>query len=210
MPAPPIRFTKSLEVGIYVVSEYQHLSLANNLPSYVAKLEWRASDHLTIFQNLYYGPDQKAESLKYWRTFSDSTIEWRKADWRVALSYDVGTEAMAEIKNDPRSTWMGAALFTQLHVAGPWSVGVRPEFYWDPQGRMTQHKQLLWAHTTTLEYKKHLGAYSLTARLEHRYDHSTGSQAGFFENGFRTPATQRRASDQHLAILGFIVAFDSI
>lgn len=46
-------FTKSLEVGIYVVSEYQHLSLANNLPSYVAKLEWRASDHLTIFQNLY-------------------------------------------------------------------------------------------------------------------------------------------------------------
>jgi hypothetical protein len=62
--------------------------------------------------------------------FSDSTVEWRVPTWRVALSYGVGTEEVADTAGTPRAMWMGGALFTQLHLVGPWSVALRPEFYW--------------------------------------------------------------------------------
>jgi hypothetical protein len=62
--------------------------------------------------------------------FSDSTVEWRVPSWRVALSYDVGTEEVADTAGTPRAMWMGGALFTQLHLVGPWSVAIRPEIYW--------------------------------------------------------------------------------
>jgi hypothetical protein len=62
--------------------------------------------------------------------FSDSTVEWRVPTWRVALSYGVGTEEVADTAGTPRAMWMGGALFTQLHLVGPWSVAIRPEFYW--------------------------------------------------------------------------------
>jgi len=99
--------TKAFELGFYVVNEYRHLSHANDLPSYVGKMEWRAAPNVTVYENLYYGPDQQAVSLKYWRSFSDSTVEWRTPDWRIALSYDIGTEQVADSMS--RATWMGAA-----------------------------------------------------------------------------------------------------
>ena len=201
--------SKSLELGLYVVNEYRHLAHNNDLPSYVGKMEWRAGDHVTLYENVYYGPDQQSTSLKFWRAFSDSTIEWRTPEWRAALSYDFGTEQMVEAPGAPRATWMGAALFTQLHLTGPWNVAVRPEFYWDPQGRMTEHEQLLWANTSTLEYKRHVGRQLIIVRLEHRYDHSTGSQGGFFTDGLTSSGTPRLTSGQHLAILGLIWAYDS-
>src|SRR5688500_3145817 len=37
----------------------------------------------------------------YWRSFSDSTIEWRTPDWRIALFYDVGTEKVADGTGGP-------------------------------------------------------------------------------------------------------------
>lgn len=200
--------TKSLELGLYVVTEYLHLSHANDLPSYISKMEWRATDHVTLYQSVYYGPDQQATAMQYWRTFADSTVEWRTPDWRVALSYDIGTEKIADA-GGARATWMGAALFTQRHLAGPWRVAVRPEFYWDPQGRMTEREQLIWANTTTLEYRRHLGGQLVIVRLEHRYDRSTGSQGGFFRGGSLSTDAPGPAGSQHLAILGVIWAFDS-
>jgi hypothetical protein len=201
--------TQSLELGLYVVNEYRHLAHANDLPSYLSKMEWRASDHVTLYQNLYYGPDQSSTSIRFWRSFSDSTIEWRTPDWRMALSYDVGTEKVADGPDGPRALWMGAALFTQRHLIGPWSVAVRPEFYWDPQGRMSERDQLIWANTTTVEFKKHVGQQLIIVRLEHRYDRSTGSQGGFFIDGPSSAGVPRLTAGQHQAILGLILAFDS-
>lgn len=74
---------------------------------------------------------------------------------------------------------------------------------------MTDHEQLLWANTTTLEFKKHVGQQLVIVRLEHRYDRSTGPQGGFFRDGFSSPGVQRLTADQHLAILGLVLAFDS-
>jgi hypothetical protein len=96
-----------------------------------------------------------------------------------------------------------------LHLIGPWSVAIRPEFYWDPQRRMSHNEQLLWANTSTLEYKKHFGQQLAIIRLEYRYDHSTGSQGGFFHEGSTALGTPRLVSSQHLTILGVILSFDS-
>jgi len=46
--------------------------------------------------------------------------------------------------------WMGSALFSQYHLAGPWSIAVRPEVFRDRNGRMTQFQQMIWANTPTL------------------------------------------------------------
>lgn len=74
---------------------------------------------------------------------------------------------------------------------------------------MTQNQQLLWANTTTLEYKKHVGQQLAIVRLEYRYDHSSGSQGGFFRNGSSIEGITTLVSSQHLIILGLILAFDS-
>ena len=102
-----------------------------------------------------------------------------------------------------------SCFFTQRHLIGPWSVAVWPEIFWDPQGRMTEGDQLLWANTTTLEYKKHLGQQLVIVRLEHRYDRSIGSHSGFFTDGLSNAGLPKLAGSQHQAILGLILAFDS-
>ena len=200
--------TKSFELGFFVVNEYQYLSHANDLPSYAAKMEWRAAPHITFYQNLYYGPDQQASSIKFWRAFSDSTVEWRVPDWRVALSYDVGTEEIADRRGTRGRCYDGRCPLHPMAPRGPMERRDSTEFYWDPQGRMTQNEQLLWANTTTLEYKKHIGQQLAIVRLEYRYDH-TGAQGGFFHNGSSADGMPKLVSGQHLMILGLILAFDS-
>jgi hypothetical protein len=200
--------TESMEVGFFVVNEYHYLAHANDQPSYAASFEWRATRHLTAYQNLYYGADQRATSLRFWRAFSDSTLEWRSDDLTLALSYDVGTERIADQEGAPRAFWMGSALFTQYHLTGPWSVAVRPEFFWDRNGRMTQFQQMIWANTTTLEYRKHQGAHAAIVRLEHRYDESRGKEGGFFVNGLGPDGLPRLTPGQHVIWLSVIWAFD--
>lgn len=147
--------------------------------------------------------------MKYWRLFSDSTVEWKGQDMPVALSYDIGTEQMADQPCSPRTFWMSSALFTEEHITGPWSVAVRPEFYWDRNGRMTQFERFIWANTTTLEYRRHFwGIQQAIMRIEHRYVRSTGDEGGFFRNGEIVPGAVGLARDQHLLLLSLIWAFD--
>lgn len=198
----------AMELSLFVINEYNYLAHANNLPGYAAVMEWRASKHLTAYQNLYYGPDQQLTDVKYWRLFSDSTLEWRELDWTVALSFDVGTERMAEQPDSPRTFWMGSALFTQWNLTGPWSVAVRPELFWDRNGRVTGFEQFIWANTSTLEYRRHFGPHLGILRLEHRYDRSTGQEGGFFKNGLTAAGQPQLTPGQHLIWLSAIWALD--
>ena len=74
---------------------------------------------------------------------------------------------------------------------------------------MSERDQLIWANTTTVEFKKHVGQQLIIVRLEHRYDRSTGSQGGFFIDGPSSAGVPRLTAGQHQAILGLILAFDS-
>lgn len=88
-------------------------------------------------------------------------------------------------------------------------MAVRPEFYWDRNGRMTGGEQFIQAITTTVEYRLPVGMHSLIARLEHRYDESGGPGGGFFKGGELAPGVMGLVSEQHLLFFSLIWAFDS-
>jgi hypothetical protein len=201
--------TPNVDVGLHVLNGFQYLSHPNTMPSYAAELDWRLTKRTTLYQDFYYGPDQSDTDLKFWRAFSDSTLQWRGESLTLALSYDVGTEKSSTDPGNPRQFWMASAVYTRWELGGPWAVALRPEVFWDRNGLMTHAQQLLWAMTSTLDYKQHLGPQLAIVRLEYRYDRSTGLEGGFFKNGEFAPGAPRLVRDQHVIWLGLMWTFDS-
>ncbi len=199
---------EQVSLGFFVVNGYSYLSHPNDQPSYGTQIVWKPAPRLTFTENLYYGPDQSETALKFWRFFSDSILEWKGDQVTLAFAYDVGTENAAERPGHPRTFWTAAAFYAHWHVSGPWSVAVRPEFYWDRNGRITGSEQLLKAVTSTLEYRLSSAWRSAVIRLEHRYDESTGVDGGFFKRGEISPGVIGLTREQHLVLLSVITAFD--
>ena len=199
----------ALTATAFVISHYYHLAHPNDQPSYGGQLVWQYSPRVKMTQTLYGGPDQKSTSFQFWRFYSDSNVEWKSDDVTVALTYDIGTEGIANRPGDPRAFVMASALFTQWRFATPWAVAVRPEFYWDRNGRWTGSEQFVKAVTTTLDYKAGIGPTNALLRLEHRFDESTGVNGGFFKRGDVAPGTPGLTAAQHLLFLSLIWSFDS-
>jgi putative OmpL-like beta-barrel porin-2 len=198
-----------LTLSAFAINGYTYLSHPNDRPSYGTQAAWKPADRWTVTQNLYYGPDQAGTDLRFWRLFSDSIVEWKHQSLTLAAAYDIGTEEAAEQAGHPRTFWMGGAVYAHWNVSGPWSLAVRPEFYWDRNGRITGSEQFIKAITTTAEYRLRAGMQSLIARLEHRYDESRGRDGGFFKGGELAPGVIGLAPEQHLLLLSLIWAFDS-
>ena len=95
----------------------------------------------------------------------------------------------------------------QWHVSGPWSVAVRPEFYWDPDGRLTGARQLVRAVTTTLEHRSSVFFGETILRLEYRFDESTGSQGGFYKEIDSAPGSLGLTPTQQLLIFSAVWTF---
>jgi hypothetical protein len=203
----PVR--DDLQLTLYAINGYYHLSHPNNSPSYGLQAAWKPTSRVSVTQNLYYGPDQASSSLRFWRLFSDTIMEWKQDALTVAVAYDVGTERLDSTPGDPRMFWMGGSLFTRWNVSGPWSVAVRPEFYWDRNGRLTGNEQFVKAVTSTVEYRLPLAQTTSLFRLEYRFDESTGAQGGFFKRGDVSPGVPGLTASQHLLMLSIILAFDS-
>lgn len=174
-----------VSVSFYVLTDYDYLAFSGKQPKYGSQFKWNLTSHWTLTQNVFLGPEQDNTAMRYWRGFSDTLLNWRADDLMVNLAYDVGTEKRAV--GGLQSLWMGSAIWTRWHIAGPWSVALRPEVYWDPDGEMTGSKQLIAAITTTAEYKLPLGPSNALLRLEFRHDSSTGPQGGFFNPARNDP-----------------------
>lgn len=195
---------ETLALGLFMLNGYNYLTDTNNQFSYGFQSKWKAFPDLTFIQNLYYGPDQDNTDIQFWRFLSDSILEWESEPFLVAASYDVGTEKQADQHGNPRFVWMAAAVWTRWHIHGPWSLAVRPELYWDQNGLITGAEQLIQAITTTVEYKMpHMFSLTPVAKLEYRYDESTGSDGGFFKG-----EKNLLVSDQQQLILALTWAFD--
>lgn len=93
--------------AVFVVNEYFHLQNSNNLPSYGAQVAYKPSGPWTFKETVYYGPDQSNTSLKFWRSFSDSIVEWKMSDdVTLAGEYQIGTQKNATAPGNPGSfTW---------------------------------------------------------------------------------------------------------
>ncbi len=201
--------TDRLQVNLYAINGYNHLSQPNNQFSYGTQVAYQLAGGWTVTENLYYGPDQSNTSLQFWRFFSDSIIEWKRDRLTLALAYDIGTENAAELPGHPRTFWTAAAFYAHWKVGGPWSVGLRPEFYWDRNGRISGSEQLLKALTSTLEYRWTDTTHNAVIRLEHRYDESSGMGGGFFKGSELSPGVIGLTREQHLILMSLVLAFES-
>ncbi|MBH0190736.1 MAG: outer membrane beta-barrel protein [Nitrospira sp.] len=198
-----------LTVTGFVINRYYHLAYTVAQPSYGGKWSYALTPRLTAMQTLYWGPDQTDASLEYWRLYGNHILEWKADEVTIATSYDIGTENIANRPGSPRTFVMGGNLVLKWHVAGPWSVAVRPEFYWDRNGRWTGAEQFVKAVTSTVEYKLLYRWSTAVARLEYRYDESTGAGGGFFKNGESSFGVPKLAAGQHLLLFGLLLTFDS-
>jgi hypothetical protein len=198
----------SLQIGLYVLNGYNYLSRANDHPSYGTQVQWRPTARLTVTENVYYGPDQSNTAIEFWRFFSDSIIEWKGGPLTLAAAYDIGTENAAEHPAHSRTFWTGGALYAHWNVSAPWSVALRPEFYWDRTGRISGSEQLLKALTATLAYKWTPSWLTALWQLEYRYDESTGQNGGFFARGERAPGLPSLTREQHLLLCSVVWWFD--
>ncbi len=200
---------ETLTITAFIVNSYYHLAHPNDLPSYGGRWTWKATPRFTLTQTLYGGPDQTQTSLEFWRLYGNHILEWKGDDVTVAASFDIGTESIVGQSGNPRTFVMGGNMVVRWHVTGPWSVALRPEFYWDRNGRWTGAEQFVKAITSTIEYKFPYKWTNTIVRVEHRYDESTGVGGGFFKNGEIRPGVNGLAPGQHLLLLGVLLTFDS-
>jgi hypothetical protein len=198
-----------LTVTAFVINRYYHLAYTVGQPSYGGKWSYALAPRVTAMQTLYWGPDQTDASLEFWRLYGNHILEWKGDEVTIAASYDIGTESIANQPGSPRTFVMGGNMVVKWHVTGPWSVAVRPEFYWDRNGRWTGAEQFVKAVTSTVEYTLPYQWTRAMVRMEHRYDESTGVGGGFFRNGENRFGVPRLAAGQHLLLIGLLLTFDS-
>ena len=201
-------FSKKLTGTFYVINGYWHLAHANNVPSFGGQIAYQATDRMTWKETLLYGPHQSDTSPEFWRFFSDSVAEWKRKPVTVAFEYQAGTEKLA-VTGEPRAFWTAAQLPVHWVVRGPWSVTVRPESYWDRDGRLTGFVQFIKAFASTIEYRVPYRWTNTILRLEYRYDDSRGRGGGFFKDGEVQPGVVGLTPAQHLLVFGLIWTLDS-
>ena len=118
-----------------VVNGYWHLANANDVPSFVGQLAYKANDGVSVKETLLYGSHQPSTALEFWRILSDTIVE-RKAGppLTTAFEYQLAAEKV-DARGTPRALWMSAQLPLHWVIQGPWAVTLRPEFAWDRDGR---------------------------------------------------------------------------
>ena len=199
-------FTDRTSATVFLVSGYWHLAHANNIPSSGGQIAYKATERLTLKQTVLYGPHQTDTSVEFWRFLSDSIAEWKRPRFTTAFEYFVGEEKIATPGN-PRALWMSAQLPVHWTMSPRLSFTVRPEVYWDRDGRTTGFRQTVKANTTTLEYRIPYRQATAILRLEHRIDDSRGPDGGFFNDG--ALGMPGLTPTQNLLGVGVILTFDS-
>jgi len=197
-------FTDHFTADFILMTGYNYLASPNDAPSYGLQLNWGPASPLVFVQNLYYGPEQSDTAIDFWRFLSDTIVEWNGEWSSLAVAFDFGIERQAWLPDKPRYRWASGAMWGRVNVSERWRVGLRPEFYWDPDGLMTSARQTLWAFATTLEYHaSFLAWHDLSARMEYRYDRSTGDGGGFYAGD-----DNHLATNQNLLMVSLIWAFE--
>ena len=198
--------SEKLTVTGLVLNGYWHLAHANDVPSAGVQLAYKATQLVTVKETVLYGPHQKNTGFEYWRFLSNTIVERKTDRWTAAFDFHVSSEVIDTVEG-PRAWWVAGQLPVRWVIQEPWSVTVRPEFAWDSDGRWTTFEQSVRAITSTLEYRARLRQSQGIFRLEHRYDHSTGSDGGFFKDV--QPGVVGLTSGQHLMVFACIFTFDA-
>jgi len=108
----------------------------------------------------------------------------------------------------PRALMMSSQLPVHWTINKRWSATIRPEVFWDRDGRWTLAKQTVKAVTATLEYRIPYRWTNTIFRLEYRWDDSRGPEGGFFRGAELQPGVIGLTPTQHLLIFGLIFTLD--
>lgn len=200
-------FTKNVSGSLLVVNGYWHLAHANEVPSVGGQIALQPSGGITLKSTLLAGPHQTETSGKFWRYLSDSIVEIKRDRFTGAFEAIAGTERVAA--GDARALWIAGQLPLHCVLHPRFSVTVRPEVYWDRDGRTTGFRQTVKANTTTLEYRIPHQRTTTMVRLEHRIDDSRGPDGGFFKDGEVPPGVPALTPTQNLLILEVILEFSA-
>ena len=200
-------FNKKLTGTFFVVNGYWHLAHANNVPSWGGQLAYAANSRVTLKETVMFGPHQTDTSFKFWRSLSDTIVERKTDRITFAFEYIYSSENVVAPGN-PRALMMSAQLPIHWTINKRWSATVRPEVFWDRDGRWTLARQTVKALTSTLEYRIPYKWSNTIFRLEHRYDDSRGPDGGFFRGAELRPGVVGLTPTQHLLIFGLIFTFD--
>ena len=123
--------------------------------------------------------EQADMRARAWRLFSDSQFTYNTERFGIGGLFDVGADPRTDLPMSPWQMWMNGAVFTRWRVLGQqrtWDMALRPEFFWDRDGRIFGVPQTLASAAFTNNFRL---LDSLLLRLEYRYDWSS-SRAGFF------------------------------
>lgn len=200
-------FNEKLTGTFFVVNGYWHLANANSVPSSGGQLAYKASPRVTVKETVLWGPHQSNTSLKYWRFLSDSIVERKGERVTFAFEYIYSAERV-DAPGSPRALMMSGQLPVRWTLNKRWSAIVRPEVFWDRDGRWTLARQTVKAITTTLEYRIPYKETKTILRLEHRSDDSRGPDGGFFRGAEVRPGVLGLTPTQHLLVFGLMFAFD--
>jgi hypothetical protein len=197
--------SRTVSLGLLVVDGWNYLDRTNEVPSYAAQLIWDITPTLQLKQNLYAGPEQENTALEYWRFVTQTMAQWTVDDFMFVLSVAWGTEDQDLPTGARGANWAWTALWATWQLDERWQVTVRPEIYDDPDGVGSGYRQTLTGLTVGGEYRiAPVKMNTLSARVEYRYDRSTGPEGGFYEGDLNalTP-------DQHLFILALMWRLDT-
>jgi hypothetical protein len=195
----------SLAATLLIVNGFDYLAPPNDGVSFGPQIVWTASESLSFKQNFYFGPEQDDTALEFWRSSLETIAEWRQGRLLLAGVIGYGAETQSGRIDTPRFAWSWGVVYAQWLVTEQWRVGVRPEFLLDVDGVATGIAQTINAATATVEYRlSSIQRNTMSARLEYRFDRSTGREGGFYSGAQNT-----LVPDQQLFIATVMWRFDS-
>jgi hypothetical protein len=200
-------FSEKLTGAVFAVNGYWHLANANSVPSSGGQLTYKPNPLVTVKETALAGPHQANTSLANWRFLTDSIVERKTDRFIIALEYIYSSEQVAGA-GGARALMMASQLPAHWIMSQHWSATVRPEVFWDRDGRWTLARQTVKGVTSTLEYRTPYRQANVVLRLEHRYDDSRGPDGGFFRGAEVGPGLIAVTPTQHLLVFGMIFTFD--
>jgi hypothetical protein len=198
-------------VGLWLANAYGYMGDNNKAPSGLLNLVFTPGEHLALVQNVYTGPEDVSLKPEAWRLLLDSQVVYTTEKWGIAVVGDYGREKLTFRPGAPLAQWANGMVSVRWHVLGDkhrWGMAVRPEFYWDHNGRIFNESDpdnFLFAGTFTNELRLF---DALLIRVEYRYDHSTAPHGFFYRGAATTDTATGLGHDQHSIIFNFIGYFE--
>lgn len=199
--------SEKLTGSFFLINGYWHLARANNVPSSGGQLAYKINPRVTLKQTALLGPHQANKSFKFWRFLADTIVERKVERVTFAFEYTASWERV-DAPGNPRAFMMSSQFPVRWTLNKDWAVAVRPEVFWDRDGRWTLARQTVKALTSTLEYRIPYQWSNTTLRLEHRWDDSRGRDGGFFRGREVAPGVVGLTPSQHLLVFGLMFTVD--